>query len=552
MTVQSISTDTSLHPQDIALTFMLLGFLRKSVDNKFVLAVDWAKVDAHMGKSEAARKKGTRIDLDPEALRWTPVISGHDLFRSPFKERRVSGASSVSSPLKSPSSSRLDGGNASPTHMPQSPMKKRRRLGSLSAAAAAAKTDTTTTTTDSEMDNESSNSKGKRGRKKGAVVGRKKFGGGGDKQPATPNSNKSARGRKPGSANKKTASGECEGMDGGALNNISTEKRNQQIRTAAEERAEKKRHNQLLPKKQKKVSTSMIDSDDEEENEAAGTKKNCSDSPSKQDKKAAAPAMVARNNSRVSTEEDDADDEGDNDEVAVPSKKKSPMAKKSPKKEAAVKSGSGGPTIRALDFDENKRFGSRAAARRACDRISKDSKSLSSDEAEDGEGPAGAPPPAEVVKAEKPRNPEKRPVGRPRKKPEEEKENVGKAGGAAGAGGSSGGGGTAAGKQLSWPEQLARIKARSAPSRQTTTTSDSGSQSFLDEEDEAPLRPKKMGRKKTAQQTPALESKTSGGGPIVPAAVASSTPKRYGLRGQRTPSKRLKDFFVDLPDRLTP
>ena len=86
LTVQSISSDTALHPHDISLTFMLLGFLRKSIENKFVLAVDWAKVDAHVARAKASREKGTRIDLDPDALRWTPVISGHHLFNgSPFK-----------------------------------------------------------------------------------------------------------------------------------------------------------------------------------------------------------------------------------------------------------------------------------------------------------------------------------------------------------------------------------------------------------------------------------------------------------------------------------
>jgi histone acetyltransferase MYST4 len=99
ITVQSMSTETSLHPHDITLTFMLLGFLRKSVDNKFVLAVDWTRVDAQVSKANAARSKDTRIDLDPESLRWTPIISGHDLFRSPFKERR-----GLTSPFKSPNS----------------------------------------------------------------------------------------------------------------------------------------------------------------------------------------------------------------------------------------------------------------------------------------------------------------------------------------------------------------------------------------------------------------------------------------------------------------
>merc|ERR1719414_1279147 len=53
-TVQGIQSETSMHPQDITLTFMLLGFIRKNPNNKFVLAVDWSKVDAHMAKVNAS------------------------------------------------------------------------------------------------------------------------------------------------------------------------------------------------------------------------------------------------------------------------------------------------------------------------------------------------------------------------------------------------------------------------------------------------------------------------------------------------------------------
>merc|ERR1719414_383776 len=48
ITIQNIQAETSMHPQDIALTFMLLGFIRKNMGNKFLLALDWTKVDNHM------------------------------------------------------------------------------------------------------------------------------------------------------------------------------------------------------------------------------------------------------------------------------------------------------------------------------------------------------------------------------------------------------------------------------------------------------------------------------------------------------------------------
>ena len=60
--VQDISLKTGLHPQDIVLSLMLLGFIWK-MDNKFILAIDWTKVDDHMVKVEASLTKKTRYFL---------------------------------------------------------------------------------------------------------------------------------------------------------------------------------------------------------------------------------------------------------------------------------------------------------------------------------------------------------------------------------------------------------------------------------------------------------------------------------------------------------
>merc|ERR1719361_752840 len=86
LTIQAIQSETSMHPHDIALTFMLLGFIRKNPTNKFVLAIDWSKVDAHMAKVNQALEAKTRVNLDPDALRWSPVISSGSLYGSPFKK----------------------------------------------------------------------------------------------------------------------------------------------------------------------------------------------------------------------------------------------------------------------------------------------------------------------------------------------------------------------------------------------------------------------------------------------------------------------------------
>ena len=88
-----------MHPHDIALTFMLTGFIRKNPDNKFVLAIDWTKVEGHMAKVNSSLAGGTRINLDPDALRWTPLTSGGAIYGSPFKSRNLTEAS-AGSPMK--------------------------------------------------------------------------------------------------------------------------------------------------------------------------------------------------------------------------------------------------------------------------------------------------------------------------------------------------------------------------------------------------------------------------------------------------------------------
>merc|ERR1719220_1227741 len=82
VTIQQLSADTALHPHDIALAFMLLGFIKRTSDmGKFLLAIEWSKVDAHMAKL----KTSLRIALDPDALRWTPTPPSGIIFDSPLK-----------------------------------------------------------------------------------------------------------------------------------------------------------------------------------------------------------------------------------------------------------------------------------------------------------------------------------------------------------------------------------------------------------------------------------------------------------------------------------
>jgi hypothetical protein len=52
VTIQQLSAETALHPHDIALAFMLLGFIKRMQPDggKFLLSIDWSKVESHMAK----------------------------------------------------------------------------------------------------------------------------------------------------------------------------------------------------------------------------------------------------------------------------------------------------------------------------------------------------------------------------------------------------------------------------------------------------------------------------------------------------------------------
>ena len=71
-----------------SLNLIFLGFIRKSVDNKFILAVDWSRVDQH---AAAAAANTTRIQLDPDALNWSPLPPPGILFDSPLKSEASGG-----------------------------------------------------------------------------------------------------------------------------------------------------------------------------------------------------------------------------------------------------------------------------------------------------------------------------------------------------------------------------------------------------------------------------------------------------------------------------
>lgn len=73
--ISDITQETGVSAYDIVTALQLLGFLRSETDSdgqrKVVMAVDWSKVSAHMAKV----KKSLRIKLDPDCLRWIPLLA---------------------------------------------------------------------------------------------------------------------------------------------------------------------------------------------------------------------------------------------------------------------------------------------------------------------------------------------------------------------------------------------------------------------------------------------------------------------------------------------
>lgn len=98
-----ITKMTGVSAHDITTAMQLLGFIR-SVHlpgdgniNKVAVVVDWSKVDAHMAKV----RKSSRIKLDPDCLRWIPLLT------------------QIPNPYQSPEESGDTGSEMSPTVEPK-------------------------------------------------------------------------------------------------------------------------------------------------------------------------------------------------------------------------------------------------------------------------------------------------------------------------------------------------------------------------------------------------------------------------------------------------
>lgn len=75
--LSDITEETGVSAHDISTAMQLLGFIRsvhlpgESNLNKVAVVVDWSKVDAHMAKV----RKSPRIKVDPDCLRWIPLLT---------------------------------------------------------------------------------------------------------------------------------------------------------------------------------------------------------------------------------------------------------------------------------------------------------------------------------------------------------------------------------------------------------------------------------------------------------------------------------------------
>lgn len=88
-----VSKETGMYCHDIATALQALGFV-KFKDGKATLCIDWEKVDAH---GERVAKSKTRIPIDPECLRWTPLLTPTV---NPFREEKSDGEKETETPTE--------------------------------------------------------------------------------------------------------------------------------------------------------------------------------------------------------------------------------------------------------------------------------------------------------------------------------------------------------------------------------------------------------------------------------------------------------------------
>ncbi|XP_012525536.1 histone acetyltransferase KAT6B isoform X2 [Monomorium pharaonis] len=92
--LSDITKMTGVSAHDIATAMQLLGFIRSvhlpgdAITNKVAVVVDWSKVDAHVAKV----RKNVRIKLDPDCLRWIPLLAQ---IPNPYQNQEENGDTSM-------------------------------------------------------------------------------------------------------------------------------------------------------------------------------------------------------------------------------------------------------------------------------------------------------------------------------------------------------------------------------------------------------------------------------------------------------------------------
>ncbi|KAK7074863.1 Histone acetyltransferase kat6b [Halocaridina rubra] len=73
--IQDIVKEKAMYPSDVAYTLSILSFLRRDPNGQVIVSIDWGVVEEHYQKQE---NNPRRLKLDAEALRWSPLLPGHN------------------------------------------------------------------------------------------------------------------------------------------------------------------------------------------------------------------------------------------------------------------------------------------------------------------------------------------------------------------------------------------------------------------------------------------------------------------------------------------
>ncbi|KAK4288124.1 hypothetical protein Pmani_038840 [Petrolisthes manimaculis] len=74
--IQEVVKEKAMYPADVAYTLNILGFFKRDSSGQMVVSIDWEVVEEHYQRQ---LNNPRRLRLDPEALRWSPLLPGHTI-----------------------------------------------------------------------------------------------------------------------------------------------------------------------------------------------------------------------------------------------------------------------------------------------------------------------------------------------------------------------------------------------------------------------------------------------------------------------------------------